>query len=159
VRLAVLQAAAQPPSCAANELLQYEREVPDAATGRWLCTAPVRATSPGGWCRADGDTALACDASPPTQLATPPPDCVAPRGLRLQYTLAGGWTCLCAPGYSGAACGEGSGNASSVTEPAACAPPPPCAPPAGTGAYSFDATAHAFVCVCAVGYSGAPCAA
>jgi hypothetical protein len=50
-RLAVLQVAAQPPSCAANELLQFER-APGAATGRWLCTAPVRTTSTGGWCLA-----------------------------------------------------------------------------------------------------------
>jgi hypothetical protein len=154
----MLEAAAEPPSCAANELLQYER-APGAATGLWLCTAPVvRVTSPGGWCRADGDTAVACDAAPPTQLAIPP-DCMAPRGQRLVYTPAGGWACVCAPGYSGAACEQGSGNGSSAPAPPACAVPPPCAPPAGTGAYSFDAGAQAFVCVCAAGYSGAPCTA
>jgi hypothetical protein len=156
--LGALEAVLRPPSCAAAELLQYER-APGAATGRWLCTAPVRVATLGGWCHAAGDAAVACDASPPSQLASPP-DCVAPRGLRLEYTLTGGWACTCAPGFSGAACEQGSGNGnSSAAAAATCAPPPPCAPPAGTGAYSFDAGAHAFVCVCAAGFSGAPCAA
>jgi hypothetical protein len=156
----VLQALVQPPSCAANELLQYERS-PGAAFGRWFCTAPIRATSPDGWCRADGGAAAACDAAPPSQLATPP-DCMAPRGLRLEYIPMSGWACICAAGYTGASCQEGSGDgsASAATPAAWCAAlPPPCAPPGGTGTYSFDANASVFACVCAAGYSGAPCAA
>ncbi len=154
----MLQAAAQPPSCAANELLQYERAAPGATFGRWLCTAPITAASPGGWCRADGTAAAACDAAPPSQLGAPP-DCMAPRGLRLEYTTASGWACVCAPGYTGASCEQGSGDGSSAEEAAACAAPPPCVPPSGTGTYRFDANASAFACVCAAGYSGAPCAA
>ncbi len=159
----MLQALAQPPSCAANELLQYERAAPGTtAFGRWFCTAPILATSPSGWCRADGAAAASCDAAPPSQLATPP-DCMAPRGLRLEYIPMSGWACICAAGYTGASCEEGSGDGSASAAEAAeawcTAAPPPCAPPGGTGTYSFDTDASAFVCVCAAGYSGAPCAA
>lgn len=153
--LASLQAqisAMMPPTCAAGQLLQYDKQK------GWSCATPPlqlpAASDAGKLCRADAAGAsVVCDVAP-SSLAVPP-DCMPPSGARLEYTTASGWTCICAPGYSGASCSVGSGLG--LSPGGACAPPPPCAAPSGTTTYTRSSTGD-MLCVCAVGYTGSPCA-
>ena len=141
-QLSALRAAYTPPTCAGNELLQY------TGAGAWHCTAPVSASVPGGWCVADGQDGLACDA--PQATATPP-DCMPPGGAKLVYTSAAGWVCDCAPGYSGVNCSVKSASAA-----LSCSAPPQCSSQGSAGLYAH--VSNSWQCVCYAGWTGADCA-
>jgi hypothetical protein len=117
-----------PPNCVGSSFLQR------TATG-WACVAPVSDLSATGWCRAaPGGGGVTCDAAPP--LAAPP-RCLPPGGSWLGFnSSAGGWVCVCKPGWAGRTCTTPTTNVS-----VSCGPPPPCA----SGLYNL--VAGVFSCV------------
>jgi hypothetical protein len=149
--LQALQAVALPPTCTgSSQFLRF-------SAGAWACVQVVSGSVAGSWCRADG-TSVNCDVPPPV-LASPP-RCLRPGGLRLGYGhAAGGWVCLCAPGWGGTSCDEKSSGvpaAAAAADEARCNAPPACMAPGATGLYQHT-SAGGWVCACATGWSGADC--
>ena len=140
-QLAALQAAL-PPTCAGNSFLQR------TAGGTWACTAPVRSAATGGFCRADADGSLVCNAAPPT-----PPDCMPPGAARLAFSSDNGaWLCVCNVGWSGASCNVSSGSGGDTPK---CVQQLACSTPGWSGFYRL--ASGVMVCDCLPGFSGATC--
>ena len=129
-QLAALQAQLPPP-CNGSSFLQR------TAAGGWACASPVpNLSAAAGWCRAAPSTGgLACDAAAPQP---PGVSGLPPGGTWRGYNAsAGGWVCVCAPGWTGPAC---------ATQPpiagVSCGAPPPCT----TNLYNYT-PGRGFSCV------------
>ena len=94
-----------------------------------ICVSLANLSTAAGWCRAGGaGGGVTCNAAAPQAM---PPSCLPPGGAWLGYNAsAGGWTCVCEPGWSGPNCTSPGSPSAGVS----CGAPPVCA----TGKYTYS---------------------